>query len=98
MIFCVLKGSGRAFCSGADAVSLYQLVNEGNSVNFLGLQFYAVQACLQSIFLSLVLNVKYLHGIVCFFFKCFDTVQGMLRNVKTFSKHCISLYISKEPT
>ncbi|PQQ21025.1 hypothetical protein Pyn_08707 [Prunus yedoensis var. nudiflora] len=28
--FVLMKGSGRAFCSGADAVSLYQLVNEGN--------------------------------------------------------------------
>ncbi|BBG94995.1 ATP-dependent caseinolytic protease/crotonase family protein [Prunus dulcis] len=28
--FVLMKGSGRAFCSGADAVSLYQLGNEGN--------------------------------------------------------------------
>ncbi|XP_068345322.1 small ribosomal subunit protein mS47-like [Pyrus communis] len=28
--FVLMKGSGRAFCSGADAVSLYQLVNEGD--------------------------------------------------------------------
>ncbi|PON74550.1 Enoyl-CoA hydratase/isomerase, HIBYL-CoA-H type [Parasponia andersonii] len=28
--FVLMKGSGRAFCSGADAVSLYHLLNEGN--------------------------------------------------------------------
>ncbi|RXH73083.1 hypothetical protein DVH24_012767 [Malus domestica] len=28
--FVLMKGSGRAFCSGADAVSLYELVNEGD--------------------------------------------------------------------
>ncbi|KAM2925252.1 hypothetical protein FF1_042787 [Malus domestica] len=28
--FVLMKGSGRAFCAGADAVSLYQLANEGN--------------------------------------------------------------------
>ncbi|KAK9947208.1 hypothetical protein M0R45_012640 [Rubus argutus] len=28
--FVLMKGSGRAFCSGADAVSIYQLLNQGN--------------------------------------------------------------------
>ncbi|KAL6216038.1 hypothetical protein ACLB2K_009265 [Fragaria x ananassa] len=28
--FVLMKGNGRAFCSGADAVTLYQLVNQGN--------------------------------------------------------------------
>ncbi|GMN35279.1 hypothetical protein TIFTF001_005197 [Ficus carica] len=28
--FVLMKGSGRAFCSGGDAVSLYHLLNEGN--------------------------------------------------------------------
>uniref|UniRef100_A0A7C9ER21 3-hydroxyisobutyryl-CoA hydrolase n=1 Tax=Opuntia streptacantha TaxID=393608 RepID=A0A7C9ER21_OPUST len=27
--FIIMKGSGRAFCSGADVADLYQLINEG---------------------------------------------------------------------
>ncbi|XP_047321672.1 3-hydroxyisobutyryl-CoA hydrolase-like protein 2, mitochondrial [Impatiens glandulifera] len=29
--FVIMKGSGRAFCSGSDVVSLYQMLNEGNT-------------------------------------------------------------------
>ncbi|XP_059658231.1 small ribosomal subunit protein mS47-like [Cornus florida] len=29
-----MKGSGKAFCSGADVVALYQLLNEGGSPSF----------------------------------------------------------------
>ncbi|KAJ0089941.1 hypothetical protein Patl1_12587 [Pistacia atlantica] len=33
-VFNFLKGSGRAFCSGADVVALYQLLNEGRVEDF----------------------------------------------------------------
>lgn len=29
--FVIMKGSGRAFCSGSDAISLYKMLNEGNT-------------------------------------------------------------------